>query len=98
MSLSSARRHSRRDRCSTSSPSRRTTLLSLAPSYLKYTGKYVFVVVGTALAVLANIALTWTLADEYGDLGAAFAYGIPIVVLYLVFAAVSMRDVRRLLA
>jgi hypothetical protein len=35
------------------------TMASLAPAYLKYVGRQRFVVVGTSLAVLAHVAITF---------------------------------------
>ena len=74
------------------------TLFSLAPSYLKYAGRQRFVVRCTALAVAANLALTWLLGERHGHVGAAIAFGVPIAGLYGVFAFAAGRELAALLA
>lgn len=72
------------------------TLFSLAPSYLKYVDRKRFVVVSTGVAVIANLVLTWVLGARYGSVGAAFAYGVPIVALYGIFTLTANRHLRQL--
>jgi O-antigen/teichoic acid export membrane protein len=66
------------------------------PYYLQFMGFYRAVLSLTLLATLSMVALGFLLGAEYGAVGMAFAYMIPVVLLFIVLRMMVMLRFRRL--
>jgi O-antigen/teichoic acid export membrane protein len=71
------------------------TLFSLAPPFLKYVGRYSFVIAATVIAVAANVTLCAMLGSRFGATGAAVAYAVPVTLLFLTLAFTASRSLAR---
>ncbi len=65
------------------------------PYYLQFMGFYRAVLSLTLLATLSMVALGFLLGAEYGAVGMAFAYMIPVVLLFIVLRMMVMLRFRR---
>ena len=66
------------------------------PYYLQFMGFHRAVLSLTLLATLSMVALGFLLGAEYGILGVAIAYMIPVVLLFIVLRIMAMLRFRRL--
>lgn len=71
------------------------TIFSLSPLYLNYIQKEAFVVGATAIAVVLGVALCAVLGGTYGATGGAVAYAVSVSLLYITFAFVAYRNLRK---
>ena len=71
------------------------TMASIAPSYLTYVGRHRFVVIATALTVMAHIGLCIPLGYYLGATGAAISYAVPVIVMYVTMALMASRHLRK---
>jgi O-antigen/teichoic acid export membrane protein len=74
-----------------------STLFSLAPTYLQFTDRSRFVLTAMVASVVLSLSLCFPLSYYFGATGAAFAYAIPISLLYCALRVVAWRDVSRLI-
>ncbi len=65
------------------------------PYYLQFMGFHRAVLSLTLLATLSMVALGFLLGAEYGVVGVAFAYMIPVVLLFIVLRMMVMLRFRR---
>jgi O-antigen/teichoic acid export membrane protein len=65
------------------------------PYYLQFMGFHRAVLSLTMMATLSMVALGFLLGSEYGAIGVALAYMIPIVLLFIVFRIMVMLRFRR---
>jgi len=68
------------------------TVFSLSPSCLKYFKRNAFVLWATTATVAANITLCSVLGCRFCATGAAIAYAVPVVLLYVTFAVAAFRS------
>jgi len=73
-----------------------STFFSLDPSYLHFTDRSRFVLTAMVASVVLSLILCFPLGYYFGATGAAFAYAIPISILYCVLHVVVRRDLTRL--
>ena len=66
-----------------------STLFSLAPTYLHFTDRSRFVLTTMVASVVFSLMLCFPLSYYFGATGAAFAYAIPISILYGVLHVVA---------
>lgn len=59
-----------------------STLFSVAPYGLQFSGRHRLVITSSLLAAASSVGLCIVLAGSYGALGAALAYAIPMVSLF----------------
>jgi len=69
-----------------------STLFSLAPTYLQYTGRSGIVLLAMLASVALNLVLCIPLSYYFGALGAALSYAVPISILYIVLRLYAIRD------
>lgn len=65
------------------------------PYYLQFMGYHRAVLSWTMLATLSMVALGFLLGAEYGTVGVALAYMIPVVLLFIVLRIMAMLRFRR---
>jgi len=65
------------------------------PYYLQFMGFHRAVLTLTLLATLSMVALGFLLGAKYGAVGVAFAYMIPVVLLFIVLRIMAMLHFRR---
>ncbi|MDD5322147.1 MAG: oligosaccharide flippase family protein [Methylococcales bacterium] len=72
-----------------------SALFADIPYYLQFMGFHRAVLSLTMLAMLSMVALGFLLGAEYGTVGVAFAYMIPVVLLFIVLRIMAMLRFRR---
>ena len=72
-----------------------TTVFADTPYLLQFTEANKMVVLATALAVVTNISLTVTLAQNYGSIGSAWGYTISMGLLFLILKVLAGINLRR---
>jgi O-antigen/teichoic acid export membrane protein len=72
-----------------------SALFADIPYYLQFMGFHRAVLSLTMLAMLSMVALGFLLGAEYGTVGVAFAYMIPVVWLFIVLRIMAMLRFRR---
>jgi O-antigen/teichoic acid export membrane protein len=73
-----------------------SALFADIPYYLQFMGFHRAVLSLTMLATLSMVALGFLLGAEYGAVGVAFAYMIPVVLLFIVLRFMAMQRFKRL--
>lgn len=66
-----------------------STLFSIFPYSLQFGGQHRVVIARTAVATIASVGMCIPLAYKYGALGAALAYSVPYIALYVSLAATA---------
>jgi len=72
-----------------------SALFADIPYYLQFMGFHRVVLSLTMLATLSMVALGFSLGAEYGTVGVAFGYMIPVVLLFIVLRIMAMLRFRR---
>ena len=69
-----------------------STMFSLAPVYLRFRERSVFVIAAIVVAAILMVILTWSLGIYYGATGAGIAFCIVLCTLAVTCLVVALRD------